>query len=148
LFEVSAHQRIATRWEIVRGLHSVLDRLVADPARWVLILVTASSRNRYVQFLAPEDGGLVAECVSNINLAHDEQLEATDEGRLVALGWSCPLPPRRPNFYTHQPPGEENTAIVASRVATTLEEVFGVDARDLLVVKMFRCDPPLLAGRT
>jgi len=65
-------------------LTDVLELMVSSPSRWILIIQTAGER--YVQFLASEDGALVSECVSNSYLPDASKLSADDEELLAELG--------------------------------------------------------------
>ena len=78
----TAHERLATVWEVKRGLTSVLHRLLLDPGRWILIIEDA--QNRYVQFLAFEDGSLVAETVSNLYLSDAKRWTEEAEAALTS----------------------------------------------------------------
>jgi len=131
------HRRLATLWEIERGLPSVLAKLALDPGRWILILEDATRTNRYVQFLAFEDGSLVAETVSNVYLTGEDRWTVTDEAALAALGWEPPEPPRRPNWIVVSaepvPPVED----LAARAVRTWREVAGLGDRGRLVVELF-----------
>lgn len=124
----------------------VLTRLVNDSGRWVVIIEVEASDNRYVQFLATEDGGLVAEVVSNVNLWGDELLSPADEERLRALGWQEPDLPERPNWWRDEVQLGD-VQCVSEAAITVLHEVFGVGDEDALRIKLFRSplDPALHA---
>lgn len=138
------HERIATVFEIERGLHQVLDRLMADAACWIVIVEVAASLNRYVQFCACDNGGLMSECSSNESALEDELLTAADEARLAALGWSPPDLPGRPNWWIYHDRAAP-TEQIAATVLTTLREIFDQQDTDLVVIKMFQaahsCSP-------
>jgi len=93
--------------------------------------------NRYVQLIAFEDGSLVTEAVSNINLDPTEQWDAEHEALLAKIGWSRSEDGGSPNWQrlypTVTPPVDE----VARMLLCTLRTVFGLRGRDLLTVKMF-----------
>lgn len=130
----------------------MLAGLLADPARWILIIEVEESLNRYVQFLLYEDGErLVAEAVSNINLDPVEQWTLDDEFALLGLGWDPPALPKSPNFRTIDEAPVEVEA-VADRALATLRDMFGVEDEDALRIKMFTsplweaAPPPTTAG--
>src|SRR5437016_5143325 len=80
---LDSRHRPTTVAEITHGLPSVLERLVADPGRWILIIEQGED-GRYVQFLALEGGTLVAEVSSNQFLSGDDEWTADDAARLVS----------------------------------------------------------------
>jgi len=133
---VTEHQRLATLAEVEHGLTGVLATLLADPARWILVLRVDASHNRYLQLLAYEDGSVWAEATSNVNLQGDDTLTVDQQTRLVELGWKLPDPSASPNFYRDD--AEPEIREVAERAMTTLREVFGVRDRDWLTIRLFR----------
>jgi hypothetical protein len=118
-------------------LPELLGRIASDPGRWILIVEVTASGNRYVQLIAFEDGSLVTEVVSNINLDPAEQWDAEHEALLTRIGWSRPEDSGSPNWQrlypTVTPPVDE----VARMLLCTLRTVFGLRGRDLLTVKLF-----------
>jgi len=152
------HERNATLWEIEQGLTSVLQRLLFDPGRWILILEDSRNSNRYLQFLAYEDGSLVAETTSNHYLAEDARWPSEDETTLRGLGWGEPEPPKRPNWLVVCPTLSPPVTEIAHLAAATLRRVFALGDRDRVVIKLLSssirgntpaCDVrlPALAGR-
>ena len=80
------YERLATLWEIEHGLTSVLQKLAFDPGRWILIIEDGRNTKRYLQFLAYEDGSLVAETVSNHYLDAKDRWTPEGEATLQGLG--------------------------------------------------------------
>jgi len=130
------HERNATLWEIEQGVASVLQRLLFDPGRWILILEDSRNSKRYLQFLAYEDGSLVAETTSNHYLAGDAQWASEDETTLRSLGWSEPEPPKRPNWLLVCPTLSPPVTEIAHLAAATLRQVFALDDWDRVVIKL------------
>jgi hypothetical protein len=93
------HERRTTVAEFERGLFGVLQHLVIDSGRWVLVVDVEASRNRYVQFQCNEEGDLNAEVVSSVNLEADECWTDEQHARLVEAGWQPPCEPERPNYW-------------------------------------------------
>ena len=84
------HDSTLTLHEFEEALPAALKLLSSDPGRWILIIEDTASFNRYVQLIAFEDGSLMAEAVSNINLRPEEQWDAEHEDLLARIGWSPP----------------------------------------------------------
>ena len=134
------HDSTLTLHEFEEALPAALELLSSDPGRWILIVEDAASWNRYTQVLCFEDGSVMAEAVSNINLRPEEQWDAEHEELLARIGWSAPeegVEDGDPNwwvwFAVTTPPVDE----VASILLCTLRTVFGLRGRDVLTVKMF-----------
>jgi hypothetical protein len=123
--------------DVAFRLADVLELMVGSTARWVLIIETAGGR--YVQFLAPEDGCLVAECVSNSYLPAEARLSEDDEELLAELGWGWPSPPKQLNWKTVEfdPAATIDSVVLALH---TLRRVFGCRDDDQLKVKLARYD--------
>jgi len=132
------HERLATFAEVEHGLEGVLMGLLADPARWILVLRVEGSLNKYAQFLLYEDGErLVAEAVSNVNLDPVEQWDLDEEIALLGLGWDPPTLPKSPNFRRiDEAPADVRE--VAQMALATLRDVFTVKDGDALRIKLFR----------
>jgi hypothetical protein len=131
------HTNAETLGDFEARLSEALERLSSDPGRWILIVEDAASWNRYVQILAFEDGSLMAEAVSNVNLGPAEQWDADHERLLGRIGWHPPEDDGSPNWWvvypTVTPPVEE----VARMIRCTLRTVFGLRGRNQLNLKMF-----------
>jgi T3SS (YopN, CesT) and YbjN peptide-binding chaperone 3 len=131
------HLSDQTLGDFALRLPELLGRLTSDPGRWILIIEETASWNRYVQLIAFEDGSLVTEVVSNINLDATERWDTEREELLAKIGWSRPEECGSPNwrrlYPTVTPPVDE----VARMLLCTLRTVFGLRGRDLLTVKMF-----------
>jgi hypothetical protein len=84
--------------DVASRLSDALELMVGSSARWALKIETAGGR--YVQFLAPEDGCLVAECVSNSYLPAEAKLSEDDVELLAELGWGWPSPPKQVSWRT------------------------------------------------
>jgi hypothetical protein len=107
---------------------------------WIMILEHTASFNRYVQLIAFEDGSLMAEAASNINLVPAEQWDAEQEELLARIGWHPPevgVEDGDPNWWVWFPVTTPPTREVARMLLCTLRTVFGLRGRDLLTVKMF-----------
>ena len=117
------------------GLEEALGLMVRSPGRWILIVEAPG--HRYVQFLAPEDGGLVAECVSNAYLDDEWRLSEDDEELLPQLGWGWPEPPDQLNWQTVEF-AEVAVLDVAVLAVHTLRQVFDVEDEDALLVLLDR----------
>lgn len=121
--------------ELDGRLSRALELMVRSPARWILVIETASEL--YVQFLADEEGTLVAECVSNQFLDGDVVLSEEAEELLPVLGWQWPAPPNQPNWITVEFHNDAalDTAVLALH---TLRRVFGCDDDDPVFARLFR----------
>ena len=121
-------------------LPELLRRLSSDPGRWILIVEDTASFNRYVQLIAFEDGSLMAEAVSNINLRPEEKWDAEHEELLARIGWSPPevgVEDGDPNWWVWFPTVTPPVDVVARMLLCTMRTVFGLRGRDRLTVKMF-----------
>jgi len=122
--------------EIDRGLPSVLERLVRDPGRWILVIEQGEG-GRYLQFLALKGGTLVAEVSSNQFLSGDDEWTADDAARLVSFGWQQPEKAAgAPNYYRVSPK-PSGVGAAAQLAITTLQDVFGMRPEDVLGVKLY-----------
>jgi T3SS (YopN, CesT) and YbjN peptide-binding chaperone 3 len=123
---------------VEEGLEPLLDRLVKDPGRWILILEFGpSAANLYVQFLVFEDGSLVAEVVSNIYLEAPFKVTKAQHAVLELLGWGAPVPGRRTNWIMVEESRTPNIEDVAHCVVETLYQVFDLDPGDAVRCKLF-----------
>ena len=119
------------------GLTDLLDRLSSRPGRWVLIAEDGCRPSRYWQALAFEDGSLVVETVSNVNLEGDERLSPAAEKTLSQLGWSDPNPPSAPNWRRIEATIDPDIADVAVQAVRTLREVLEIGGSKQLLLTMF-----------
>src|ERR1017187_4481582 len=131
------HRRIATLWEVGHGQASVLQKLVLDPGRWILIINDSRENNHFVQFLVHEDGSLIAETVSNHYLGERDRWSREEEAELLALGWGEPNPPKRPNWFVVYPTLFPPVAEIAHLAVTTLRRVLGLGDWDRVVITLF-----------
>jgi hypothetical protein len=122
---------------VATGLESLLGQLTAAPGRWIVVLKDANRPSRIIQFLAYEDGSLVAEVTSKTFLRGRDKWTKRQEEAIAVLGWEPPKPPKRPNWIgiwpTFSPPLDE----VVERTLQTLRGVFGLGDDDPVIVKMF-----------
>ena len=81
-------------------LPEVLEEMRTHPAGWVMVVDSPVPPARYVQVLAPYDGGLFAEAVSNEFLEGDERLGDRENELLPLLGWQWPAPEPVKTFET------------------------------------------------
>lgn len=131
----SQHESRPTVRDFELGLASVLQRLVAEPLSWLVIAeMERRPPLRYLQFLADEDGTLVAECVSNRFLDEGERWRPDQERLLLELGWSMPQA-ERPNWHVI---GRSDEAIEQIReiVHLTLTELFGAEGDEEIDLNM------------
>jgi hypothetical protein len=129
-----------TLHEFEEALPEALGLLSSDPGRWILIVEDTASFNRYVQLIAFEDGSLMAEAVSNINLRTEEQWDSEHEELLARIGWSPPevgVEDGDPNWWVWFPVTTPPMREVARMLLCTVRTVFGLRGRDKLTVKMF-----------
>jgi hypothetical protein len=119
-------ERSARLWEVEGGLATVLERLLLDPGRWILILEHGANTDRYVQFIAFEDGSLVAETVSNHFLDEDSRWAPEAEAALRNLGWSDPDIPRSPNWFVVCPTRSPAIAEITALIAATLRQALAL----------------------
>jgi len=132
-----AHRECSARlWEIEDGLATVLERLLLDPGRWILIFEHGANTARYVQFIAFEDGSLVAETVSNHFLSDDSRWAPESEAALRTLGWSDPEAPRSPNWLVVWPTRSPSIAEITALIVATLRRVLALGDRDRVTVKL------------
>jgi hypothetical protein len=121
--------------ELDSRLPAGLDLMVSSPTRWILIAKT--NLGRYVQFLATEEGVLVAECVSNEFLQGESRLSEESEELLPVLGWDWPAPPNQPNWRRVE--FDKNAALDSAVLAVhTLRRVFGCRDDDVVYARLFR----------
>lgn len=122
---------------LAAGLADLLDRLVSDPGRWILILeVGPAAANRFVQYLAYEDGSLAAETVSNRYLAAQHRHSERTHRALRRLGWQPPSH-NKPNWWSIQATMDPDVEGAAHLGITTLQSVFGADEDDHASVRLF-----------
>lgn len=114
-------------------LMRVLQLMTGSPGRWILII---SFGKYYVQFLAPEEGGLIAECVSNAYQPEGAGLSLEQEELLPELGWGWPAPPDHLNWHAVEWESDSYTDLAALGIQT-LRRVFGCLDDDALTVKFF-----------
>src|SRR5205085_10264043 len=89
----------------------------------------------FLQWLIFPDGSFVSEVSSSLSLDPSHALTEGQEGQLLALGWTPPRPPGAPNYFrVSLYPAEVPEA--ARMALVTLEEVFGVGADEVVLVKM------------
>jgi hypothetical protein len=120
------------------GLCAMVERLVADPGRWILILEFGVHEADYFsQFLVFEDGSLAAETVSNSCLEGPHTLTDEQGQELEALGWSPPVPRRRPNWLKVEETRHPDVQTHVDRVLRTLRTVFNVQTEDPVRCKLF-----------
>lgn len=121
--------------ELDSRLPEELGLMLRSPNRWILIVTTKSGL--YVQFLASEEGVLVAECVSNEFLHGETSLSEESEELLPALGWDWPAPPNQPNWIKVE--FDENAALDSAVLAVhTLRRVFGCRDDDVVYARLFQ----------
>jgi hypothetical protein len=78
--------------ELRASLAGLLDRLTSAPGRWLVILEIGPEENPYyVQFIAYEDGSLIAEAVSDHYLPPNRRIGEQGSGELRRMGWLTPL---------------------------------------------------------
>jgi hypothetical protein len=121
--------------DLQERLDGVLRLMLASSRRWLLTI--DADWEHYVQFLAGENGVLVAECVSNEFLEGDARLSEEAEELLPELGWGWPAPPNQPNWVTVEE--GEHIALDGSVLALqTLRRVLGCADDDVVQVNPFR----------
>lgn len=128
-------ERQARLAELEQGLGKVLRRLIRDPGRWILIIEDPVS-DRFVQFLAFEDGSLVAEAVSNRFLSRQYQWTRRDLRVLEELGWEPPMEDLRPNYIVVCPTSESDVSTLADLARRTFWSPFGLTPESQLWVKL------------
>lgn len=136
-------ERSVTVSEFEAGLEGALVGLLSDPGRWILIADVLSSNGRYLQFLAREDGLLRAEVSSNASLRGEDRLSAEQMVSLIEHGWREPVDASLPNFWRDA--DARSVGALAAAPGWVLRQVFGLEATDELVIRMFRSeldDPP------
>jgi hypothetical protein len=119
-----------------RDLVGLIDLLVNSPGRWIFILEPGES-DRYLQMLIYEDGSIFAEAVSNNFLEGSDRLSAEEEEALVAIGWSAPRLPDKPNWWSVQATIYPDTSELARLVLGTLESVYELCGTNLVTGKLF-----------
>jgi hypothetical protein len=123
---------------VAEGLEEILERLLADPGRWILIIEAGpDAAPYYVQYLLFEEGSLVVEAVSNYFLEGVNRLTDQDEHQLAMLGWQPPTDLTHPNWTAVQATLMPDIAAAAQLGVDTLRTVFRVGDDDLLRLKMF-----------
>jgi hypothetical protein len=74
------------------GLAPLLERLVFDPGRWIVILEFGDREaDLFAEFVVFEDGSLVVEAVSNTPLRPPHLLNEAAHEALGRLGWDSPV---------------------------------------------------------
>jgi type III secretion system-like peptide-binding chaperone len=123
---------------LAEGLTEMLERLVSDPGRWILVLTFGPGDGiYYIQYLCCEDGSMVAEAVSNRYLSEPCLLSTDNERRLVSLGWESPSDDSHPNWRVLQPTITPDVAAAARLGIDTMRCVFGVTEDDRVCLKLF-----------
>jgi hypothetical protein len=123
---------------VAEGLEEILQRLLADPGRWILIIEAGpDAAPYYIQYLLFEEGSLQVEAVSNAFLQGANRLSDQDEHRLRMLGWQPPADQGRPNWMAVQATLVPDMAAAAQLGLDTLRTVFRVGDDDVLRLKMF-----------
>jgi hypothetical protein len=122
---------------LAAGLPDLLDRLVSDPGRWILILeVGPPAANRFVQYLAYEDGSLAAETVSNRYLADRHRHSERTHRLLRSLGW-WPPSETKPNWWSMQATMEPDVQAAARLGVATLRSAYAVAEDGGVKVRLF-----------
>jgi len=119
------------------GHASVLQKLVLDPGRWIVIIGDSRDNNHFVQFLVYEDGSLIAETVSNHYLGERDRWSGDEEADLLALGWGEPDPPKKPNWFVIYPTLHPPVGEIAQLSIATLREVLALGDEDQVVITLF-----------
>jgi hypothetical protein len=117
-------------------LADILDLMRENARRWILIIEPVKSPRRFVQVLAPSNGALIAECVSNEFLQGDDQLGDRENELLSVLGWDWPAPLNKPNWSFHDELLNTGSA-VRELLIKTIRRVFDCTEDDILALKMF-----------
>jgi hypothetical protein len=129
-------ERSTTLGEVESSLTALLERLLPDPGRWILILEDGRNLQRYVQCIAFEDGSLVAETASDHFLVGGSRWAPESHATLRHLGWSEPEPPKRPNWSVVYPTRSPSSTEIAGLITATLRQVLALGHRDPVVVKL------------
>jgi hypothetical protein len=133
-----SYQSTLAMSSVAEGLEEILERLLADPGRWILIIEAGpDTALYYVQYLLFEEGSLLAEAVSNNFLEGANRLTDQDEQRLRILGWQPPADQGSPNWTAVQATLVPDIAATAQLGLDTLRTVFRVGDDDLLQLKLF-----------
>lgn len=120
---------------VVAGLELILDRLVAKPGRWILVLDTTTEISPYfVQYMVFEDGSLLAE--TNRSLDDPQRLTGEQAERLKALGWNPPTT-GNPNWSARQRTTNPYTRAAARLGIATLKKVYGAGDDDVVRLELF-----------
>lgn len=118
-------------------LSDLLDRLAADPGRWILILeVGPPAANHFIQYLAYEDGSLAAETVSNRYLTVPHRHSERTHRLLYGLGWRPPSK-SKPNWWSAQATMVPDAEAAARLGISTLRSAFGADDDDRVRARLF-----------
>ena len=121
-----------------RDLIGLIDLLVSNPGRWILILCVGPHKyGRYVQLLVCEDGSIVAEACSNNFLEGSDRLSSEEERSLVTIGWKEPRPPDKPNWWAVWPTIHPDTKEVAHLLLGTLEGVYALCGAEMITCRLF-----------
>jgi hypothetical protein len=132
------YQSTLTMRTVTEGLEEILQRLLADPGRWILIIEAGpDAAPYYIQYLLFEEGSLLVEAVSNAFLEGANRLNDQDEHRLRMLGWQPPAHQGRPNWMAVQATLVPDIAAAARLGLDTLRTVFRVGDDDVLRLQMF-----------
>ena len=136
------HEWTTTLADLSGGLGQLLDSLCRRPGRWILIIESSERPHLFWQMIGFEDSSAVSEVVSNYYLNGDDQWSGEQEGRLVALGWEPPNPPRRTNFIHVEATTSPDTELVCQLALATMRELFGLVDDD----EVFLCDSRRYSG--
>lgn len=124
--------------DLTRGLPSLLERMVLDPGRWILVVEFGpKAAGYYGQLLVYEDGSLFTEVVSNNFLEAPFLLDEAGHHELGLLGWTAPVPPRRPNWSVAEETRNPDVDATCRRMVDTLVRVFGVATDESVRCKLF-----------
>ena len=87
--------------------------------------------------MAFEDGSLVTEAGSGTASKKSERLTSDQELQLADLNWSSPDRHYSPNWQRIEATTSPDIANVAEQALCTLRDVYGIDDRSRLLLKLF-----------
>jgi len=131
------HTWTVTSGAFALGLTDLLTRLCLRPGRWILVAEDLDRSDQFCQFMAFEDGSLLAEASSGTGRSGDSWPSAQQEEALAALGWEAPHLPESPNWRWIEPTMDPDVADVAERAVRTMVDVFGTGPSDRVFLKLF-----------
>jgi hypothetical protein len=127
---------IVTFRELKKSIGPLLSRLTSDPGRWILVVEIDEEHDRFLRFVAYEDGSLVVETLGNKYLQGAYRLSERQMTDLATLGWQEPTVGGRATWAYWEATHSPEIDVVSDRVNRTLRRVFKSSVTDTFLLKL------------